>query len=288
MLHSEAFSAWITVDGKETTEYDVKTSEVEKTVTCYIASQLGKKFVVNWTNAAYRHPTMGSVEIDGDKCGGIVMHATHRGTLPETICHNGILTGNKLRPFKFGSLELTDDEAFDGESHHAVTVLTIEAIEITERRGGPFKAKSQSLSAGTKGRQRAKKVHERSKKAAHHRTTLGKAETLSEREEILFIKRTAPGKKLAKFVFQYRPLAILRAGGIAPMPDKSEREPSAKTERPEIPDEDLEKIRVPDACFFPGGRTGGAAGNSSVGRAESQGGEGEEKEAAREARARIG
>ena len=42
MLHWKEFSAWVTIDGKEVVEYDVETSEDEKTVTCWIASELGK------------------------------------------------------------------------------------------------------------------------------------------------------------------------------------------------------------------------------------------------------
>lgn len=41
-MHLKEFKAWITIDGKEAVEYDVQTSEDQKTVTCWIASELGK------------------------------------------------------------------------------------------------------------------------------------------------------------------------------------------------------------------------------------------------------
>ncbi|KAJ7267644.1 hypothetical protein B0H12DRAFT_1068047 [Mycena haematopus] len=42
MLQWKEFLTWITIDGKEVIEYDVQTSKDKKTVTCMIASELGK------------------------------------------------------------------------------------------------------------------------------------------------------------------------------------------------------------------------------------------------------
>jgi hypothetical protein len=42
MLHWQEFSAWVTIEGVEAPEYAVEVSEDEKTVTCWIPSELGK------------------------------------------------------------------------------------------------------------------------------------------------------------------------------------------------------------------------------------------------------
>lgn len=54
MYHSTGFSAWITIDGVEATEYDVVTSDDKKTVTCWIASELGKVRTILLTQSSPR------------------------------------------------------------------------------------------------------------------------------------------------------------------------------------------------------------------------------------------
>ncbi|KAF8199959.1 hypothetical protein K438DRAFT_1822920 [Mycena galopus ATCC 62051] len=66
----EEFTAWITIDGKEAVEYDVQTSEDNKTVTCWIASELGKKFTICWKKLPTTPRSAGSHQIDGNDCGG--------------------------------------------------------------------------------------------------------------------------------------------------------------------------------------------------------------------------
>ncbi|KAF8199964.1 hypothetical protein K438DRAFT_1583141 [Mycena galopus ATCC 62051] len=89
MLHwnSKEFSAWVCIDGIATAEYNVEISEAEKTVTCWIASELGKKFSVHWQNTSFRGCTTGQVKMDGTSCGGQIMYGT---TLPSTTSKDGI------------------------------------------------------------------------------------------------------------------------------------------------------------------------------------------------------
>ncbi|KAF9260070.1 hypothetical protein L218DRAFT_963008 [Marasmius fiardii PR-910] len=46
------FSAWITIDGQALQEYGVDVSQEARTVTCWIASELGKEYEVNWKSNA--------------------------------------------------------------------------------------------------------------------------------------------------------------------------------------------------------------------------------------------
>ncbi|KAJ6508071.1 hypothetical protein DFH09DRAFT_1050306 [Mycena vulgaris] len=241
MLSREGFSAWITIDGKEATEYDVETSDDQKTVTCWIPSELGKIFSVNWKISAYPQDTIGLVEVDGNMCGGPIVY-TH--SLPKTSHEDGISDGMNLKPFMFSSLELTgeiytlfnsliiyrlslDDDAFLGEASHkglGVIELTILPIEVTERNVAPRVISLPDI-----------KVHERTKKAVTQHITLAKAVAKPE----VFVRWKRAGPDVVKFSFKYRPLDILQANGIAPLPSRLKRKASVDPPRTPTPDEDV-------------------------------------------------
>ena len=135
MLHWKEFSAWVTIDGKEVVEYDVETSEDEKTVTCWIASELGKvslcqvfvqellrysslstplraschvqKFSICCSNYSFPLDVGGFVKVDGNTCGGTISY--HHKDLGRTFAKTGVTDGTIIRPFVFSSLELTGE-----------------------------------------------------------------------------------------------------------------------------------------------------------------------------------
>ncbi|KAJ7468562.1 hypothetical protein FB451DRAFT_1560291 [Mycena latifolia] len=218
------------VEGAEASpEYGVKIGRERYTATCWIPSTAGKKFAVHWTNRSYRHPTMGSVKIDGVNYGGIVMHADP-GTLPETTCHDGvILEDAKLRPFMFTSLEVIDDSDEEDELESieelGVIELTIQRVNIKERLGQPSQSNALFRYEEPEGDMM---VHERVKEAVGaERITLGESEELAEEEEILSFERVGP--PLAQFTFKYRPLSMLQANGIAPLPRNKRKTPAPHT-----------------------------------------------------------
>ncbi|KAJ7162090.1 hypothetical protein C8R46DRAFT_1000031 [Mycena filopes] len=104
MLQFHQFSACISIDGRQTPEYAVEVSENERTVTCWIASELGSRFSVEWRNASYSYPTRGKVIIDGKSCGARVLRAR---TLPEFTSKSGVSDAHCVKPFVFSALELT-------------------------------------------------------------------------------------------------------------------------------------------------------------------------------------
>ncbi|KAJ7141255.1 hypothetical protein C8R44DRAFT_866887 [Mycena epipterygia] len=230
MLIWKEFSAWISIDGTEAAEYGIETSEDEKTVTCWIASELGKKFSVNWTNASFYETTSGLVDMDGHQCQGKVIYG-HPGTLPQTASKQGILDGLTVKPFVFSSLELTDDDAFLGEdsSHQELGVikLVIAPIRITQLNVPPSGRSPSDI-----------KVHERSKKAVTQQITVGNSEMLAQPAVFASSERTGPD--LVTFFFKYRPIDVLRANGIAPPPPQLKRKsPDSQPERAPTPDDDL-------------------------------------------------
>ncbi|KAJ6508070.1 hypothetical protein DFH09DRAFT_275507 [Mycena vulgaris] len=238
MLYSQGFSAWVAIDGQEAPEYDVEISEDQKSVTCWIPSELGKTFSVHWTNAAYSHDTGGFISMDGNLCGGRMIIQGHV-TLPITTHLAGITDGpgTNIRPFVFSSLELTDDDAFlpmSGASLHqelGAIQLSITPIRVAE--AVPL-ARPSSLSEI--------KVHERAKKVVTQQITLGKSKPLAKPEVTRSWQRTGPD--LVKFIFKYRPMDILQANGIVPLPPQITRTASPEPERAPTPDDDREEARI--------------------------------------------
>ncbi|KAJ7661649.1 hypothetical protein B0H17DRAFT_991904 [Mycena rosella] len=227
MHHHTGFSAWVTIDGKEATEYDVETSEDQKTVTCWIPSELGKRFSVNWTNTSYFNDTLGHVNTDGTSCGGIILYGS---SAPKSAKKVGVDSETSLQPFIFSSLDLTDDDAFLGgsESLHkelGVIQLCIIPIRVTQRNVPAIGASLSEMN-----------VHERAKKAVTQQIMLAPTEKLAKQQVFCSSQRTGPD--LVKFCFKYRPIDVLQANGIAPLPPRPKRKASVDPPRA-TPDEDL-------------------------------------------------
>lgn len=107
MPQSQHFSAWISIDGVDdpVPEYSIETSENQQEFSCWIPSEVGKKFTVNWTNISLPGLTGGGVTVDGHRCG---FEAIASDTRPITAFMDGIAeTDTKTRPFVFAPLELT-------------------------------------------------------------------------------------------------------------------------------------------------------------------------------------
>jgi hypothetical protein len=76
MLHWKEFSAWVAIDGKETLEYDVEISEDQKTVTCWIASELGKVTIRIFASDSILHTDCGSMQYRNFLSIGKTLHST--------------------------------------------------------------------------------------------------------------------------------------------------------------------------------------------------------------------
>ncbi|KAJ6508065.1 hypothetical protein DFH09DRAFT_1374826 [Mycena vulgaris] len=246
MPRCKAFSAWVVIEGKKATEYGVETTDdmrrsprqlsegYQKTVSCYIASELGKKFAICWKNDSYPHTTFGSVTMDGSPSGGIVIYAEN-GTLPETVCNDGISNGKKLKPFMFSSLEITDDDTFlghDAPQGHGTIELTIYPCR---------RAAERKLLAWTRSHQDDSesddsedlelpdiKVHEQAKKMVNQQIKVAQSQRLATPETFRVVNTEQTGPDLVKFRFQYRPLAVLQAEGIARLPRQKKRKAAAE------------------------------------------------------------
>ncbi|KAJ7733604.1 hypothetical protein B0H14DRAFT_2996343 [Mycena olivaceomarginata] len=226
MLQFREFFAWVSIDGVEAPEYEVEISEDQKSVTCWIASELGKEFAVYWRNTSYNCDTSGLVYMDGNLCGGKIIYARD---LPFTVFKDGVrLDAISVKPFMFSSLEITDDDAIlSGPSHQQLGLveLKIQPVKVIESKTTSYSPPSLSHIV----------VHERSKKAVTQQITLGEPAVTMPRA---FINTETTGPELVKFSFKYRPLDILRANGIAPLPPQLKRKASAEPPRAQTPDDD--------------------------------------------------
>jgi len=202
-MYLHGFLAAITVEDVVAQQFAAETSADGRTCTCWIASEAGKGFSIQWTDILLRHPSSGRVEVDGIECGGKVIepgvnHTARRSTVTTST--------NAKRQLKFGTLELTDDDAFmDATTSERIgeIVLKIRKVQI----------RGHAVSKHAYAFPETGKVHERSKKASNHRVNLGKEIKCTERK----VTRVRHSEQvLATFIFKYRPLDVLQAREIAP------------------------------------------------------------------------
>ncbi|KAJ6507202.1 hypothetical protein C8R47DRAFT_86855 [Mycena vitilis] len=233
MLQSNEFTAWVSIEGQEAPEYDVEISDDKKIITCWIASELGKKFSVHWKNSSYRQTTLGTIKMDGKSCGGKYIYAQN---LPVTTVKEGVSDGTTIQAFVFSSLALTDDDSYLGGNPHPdlglieLLIYPVRTLPHTRVAAG-MRASGTALST--------LKVHERSKKAVTQQIALGESQKLEKRHDFVSAQRTGPD--LVKFLFKYRPLDILRANGIAPQ--SSEPKQKAEPARAQRSQEDVKRVK---------------------------------------------
>ncbi|KAJ7879595.1 hypothetical protein B0H14DRAFT_2709399 [Mycena olivaceomarginata] len=235
MLQWKEFEAWVCIEGEETVEYDVQTSEDDRTVTCWIASELGKKFSIHWKNKAFLQDVGGSVKVDGNPCGGTISYAWR--DLGRTISKSGIADAATLKPFVFSSLEVTDD---DDDALISSSSSALQDLGLLELTIYPVRINGE-LESTVFSRLNLSdlKVHERSKKAVTQQIKLAEPQPLEKAPRVLDIERTGP--EVVKFCFKYRPIDVLRANGIAPSPLRLKRKASAEPPRGPTTD-DLEEL----------------------------------------------
>jgi hypothetical protein len=235
----EGFSAWITVDGADLKHYNVEILDNGNKATCWIPSEAGKKFTINWRDSNRINMIGGFIKMDGISCGG---NTINPGFVPVTIQKSSLPASSMTeKPFLFSPLELTDDDAYldqSGASNNLGEIM----IEIW--RVAPI----ASTAAGRMHFPEAQKVHERSKKALAHRVKLGD-EVYAPQKPTLQVKKIDM-VPLVTFVFKYRSLDMLRANGIAPTstvqkrPAEAQPEADVKEEVVDIEDDGDDEIRA--------------------------------------------
>ncbi|KAJ3501918.1 hypothetical protein NLJ89_g9124 [Agrocybe chaxingu] len=105
MLQLDNFCAWISVDERELLEYAVEHSEDQLSVTCWIASEEGKAFVINWKDTVRVENSMGRINRKGYR-----KDATKERDYAQ---QRGAATGMGTdRLLVFSKLDVTDDDMY--------------------------------------------------------------------------------------------------------------------------------------------------------------------------------
>ncbi|KAJ7354660.1 hypothetical protein DFH08DRAFT_738811 [Mycena albidolilacea] len=228
MLQAKGFDAWVTIDGVEAPEYNVEVSENQQEVNCWIPSEVGKKFVVHWTNNSVPGLTGGGVQVDGHKCG---FEAIASETRPISLFMDGIAEAEtQTRPFVFTPLELTDDDAYlESALHPQLGLIKLEIWRVDI--GGGIAPSTIAVPA-------AQKVHERAKKGMNQHVQFGDAIQHAQVQSAQ-IRRVGMGP-LVTFSFKYRSLELLRANGIAPPPERAQKRKASEPPQTESASTDQE------------------------------------------------
>ncbi|KAI9056383.1 hypothetical protein FKP32DRAFT_1607917 [Trametes sanguinea] len=227
-------TAHISCDGKELEAYEV-TKEGDKTVTCWIASEEGKvrsflnmineqTFVVNWGEPSASLNISVYVYIDGRLTNDLA-HTKDRSGLVEGIDDSQ----DRLRRFRFSPLRLTgkvvridnnwdltldDDTLAEARADHK----ELGSIRIVMHRVERYKRTKTQPRLLTISE--IDVIHEKSKKAGVHRVSFGEAEEVERMTEAYYRPIGHEEEPFAIFIFRYRPLALLQANGIAPLPPR--------------------------------------------------------------------
>ncbi|KAJ2934962.1 hypothetical protein H1R20_g2102, partial [Candolleomyces eurysporus] len=224
-MHIDEYSAWICIEGLATPVHDVQRENSSSS--CWIASQVGKKFSVNWYNATRQTPVQATVIIDGNVCDNHIMLDAQRYP-------------NKPSGVGISNLSRADDDSYldtVGASMDIGTItLQLWRIEVQEVVSETLKHRYGATTLDDRI------VHERSKKAGAHHVTYGE-EYASPAPTVDMVRgRTIDTAPVATFSFKYRPYDILLANGIIPRPTPPPNTSSSSAQL-EVDEETAAQIR---------------------------------------------
>ncbi|KAI0093445.1 hypothetical protein BDY19DRAFT_923734, partial [Irpex rosettiformis] len=217
-MKKQGLSVSVTVDGVQAEEYAVQEPD-DKTMSCHIASEVGKMFSVKVSNKGdsgfFCH-----LYVDGSKVKGVYSYPRR------TYVARGITSDDQLsyKPFKFGALKTTDDES-------ALNSTLVNLQDLGTLRVECFRAERvRAPHTGSSNARPRKKnlkpnfvdiaVHEKTKKLGGHVTELGdtmayigRSRGVSNAVTRLLDPRGSP---CLQFTIHYLPKDILEAQDIIP------------------------------------------------------------------------
>ncbi|KAH7913790.1 hypothetical protein BJ138DRAFT_1145272 [Hygrophoropsis aurantiaca] len=218
MLQHKQFAAWITTDDTKLEPYGIEHFPDTNTVTCWIVSEAGKKFCVNWQDCSPSRLSdlAGYVSLDGRECGGDTLPRAR----PSIVVRKGHVwtSPTSRRDFIFSDIQLTDDDTYLGHSNPDLGEVKLCLW---------YGTKAEIVPYGGLQVPDARKVHERTKKAGTHCVGFGEAVTTQPVNFTRFVPSSS--QPIATFIFKYRGHDLLRANGIIPPPHDSTTASSAKS-----------------------------------------------------------
>ncbi|TFK36374.1 hypothetical protein BDQ12DRAFT_248760 [Crucibulum laeve] len=215
MLRIGDYSAWVSVEGKGREVYGVERTS-DNSLTCWIASEVGKKFAVNWYNTRREIALQGTVIIDGMVCDNhIMLDAPHYPDKPNGVGVSYTRTSDYTRrDFMFSKINITDDDAYLDTIDLAMNIGTI-TLELWRLHVTSVKTQVLEHKYGGPVLE-GQIVHERSKKAGAHHVKFGKEYASAPPTMDLVQGYNMDQLPYLTFTFKYRPMEILMANGIVP------------------------------------------------------------------------
>ncbi|KAI3600992.1 hypothetical protein WG66_014857 [Moniliophthora roreri] len=206
MVSINNLSSWIYIEGVEAQLYDVQIDQARNQVSCWVASEAGKKYEVEYQDDAYTNPSSWTLSIDGFKrASGVVRESNN---MFRNYFDGVVSSATSVIPFKFATVETTDDENADKSDNPHIGEIKL-TVYRTEKVGDdvPWTARvARPIEP--------QPFHETTKKGLHHQTTFTDSVDIASR--IVSVNFRNIGEPIAIFIFRYRPLTILQANGIAP------------------------------------------------------------------------
>jgi len=212
-MRKGSFKVFIKSEGRELSEYQVEAVD-DKTVACYIPSEVGKTFEICWSGDTRgdSHITTVRCHVDGRNAGG-------KPSRPGLVknCRWGVrVSTDQRRPFVFASLALTDDDTsiMASEAHPDLGTIDVTLAHVIYVGNKPIRDMSNEFTAQT--------VHERSKKMGTQCVQLDEArrcEVSTLWKNTKLVDENVPF--YARFIFRYRSKDYLQAEGIMPLKESS-------------------------------------------------------------------
>ncbi|KDQ52665.1 hypothetical protein JAAARDRAFT_473162 [Jaapia argillacea MUCL 33604] len=260
MPQIDDIKAWISVDGAPLEEYNTKVIPCGMPVTlCWIASEIGKRFVVEWEDFAQARTTAttGLILVDG------IQSALRTSNRPfdqsrrsyntkRSMPYAGV--GTSRGHLVFAPLCVIGGEEHEGSvgSGERIGDIVFSLLRTEKKLLGEeeMAERTERLSRAVPEFQTP--VHERSKKAGLHRTQIEEDPSIHVNDAQYTWVDKLP---LATFIFRYRPRGvpvphILRANGIIPQSAQVEAT-DPTVEIIEIDSSDIEEDRPPSKVQTP-------------------------------------
>ncbi|KAJ7706879.1 hypothetical protein B0H17DRAFT_1034722 [Mycena rosella] len=217
-VNNSTFTAWVTIEGASCPVYALRNTASARDFTCWIPSQEGKKFSVNWRNSFRDRPIYAQLSIDGVVCSTHFMldlyaHPADADAIGVSYATTSDYT---RRDFIFSAIQVTDDDAYlytlDSPPAFGAIRLELWEADIDRIARGPFQ---HHYGAAVLEDQ---VLHEMSKKAGAHHVKFGGEYVVPQPTVNMVTGARKGAAALATFTFNYRPFDILLAGGIIPRP----------------------------------------------------------------------
>ncbi|KAH9946919.1 hypothetical protein B0H21DRAFT_741625 [Amylocystis lapponica] len=209
----DGFTANVLCGGKILDEHSA--NEETATANCFVASEAGKEIHISLGNVSATSNVLVKAYIDGQYIMRKVVKAGKSSTVMEFR-----IDADTKQALVFANIEVTDDDSLVGPDAHGVGLIKLRVFRVLSRRRISHSPTYHSRTFRELGL-----IHEQTKKAGTHCVARGERVTRSmSRPRHMSTREDMP---FANFLSQYRPLEMLQAQGIVPLPVRTNNKKTA-------------------------------------------------------------